>query len=49
MTVLSVLLGVVVVVAITALTGWFVAQEFGYMAVDRARLRADLSLSLRHI
>jgi CBS domain containing-hemolysin-like protein len=38
--VLSVLLGVLVVVAITALTGYFVAQEFGYMAVDRARLRA---------
>lgn len=37
---LNVLLGVLVVVAITALTGYFVAQEFGYMAVDRARLRA---------
>jgi CBS domain containing-hemolysin-like protein len=36
---LDVALGVLVVVAITALTGWFVAQEFGYMAVDRARLR----------
>ena len=36
----NVLLGVLVVVAITALTGYFVAQEFGYMAVDRARLRA---------
>ncbi|MGI9004346.1 MAG: hemolysin family protein [Pseudonocardia sp.] len=39
-TVLSVLLGVLVVLAITALTGYFVAQEFGYMAVDRSRLRA---------
>ncbi|MCD2192409.1 hemolysin family protein [Actinomycetospora endophytica] len=39
-TILGVLLGVVVVVAITAATGYFVAQEFGYMAVDRARLRA---------
>lgn len=38
--VLEVLLGVVVVVVITALTGYFVAQEFGYMAVDRSRLRA---------
>jgi CBS domain containing-hemolysin-like protein len=38
--VLDILLGAVVVLAITALTGWFVAQEFGYMAVDRARLRA---------
>ena len=37
---LDVLLGAAVVLAITALTGWFVAQEFGYMAVDRARLRA---------
>ncbi|MDN5917523.1 MAG: CNNM domain-containing protein, partial [Pseudonocardia sp.] len=39
-TVLGVLLGVVVVIAITALTGYFVAQEFGYMAVDRARLKS---------
>lgn len=39
-TILGILLGVVVVVLITAATGYFVAQEFGYMAVDRARLRA---------
>ncbi|HVL84023.1 MAG TPA: hemolysin family protein [Pseudonocardia sp.] len=39
-TVLSILLGLLVVVAITALTGYFVAQEFGYMAVDRSRLKA---------
>jgi CBS domain containing-hemolysin-like protein len=39
-TLLSILLGVLVVVAITALTGYFVAQEFGYMAVDRSRLKA---------
>lgn len=38
--VLEVGLGVLVVVAITALTGYFVAQEFGYMAVDRSRLRS---------
>jgi CBS domain containing-hemolysin-like protein len=38
-TVLSILLGVLVVVAITVLTGYFVAQEFGYMAVDRSRLK----------
>ncbi|WP_219417593.1 hemolysin family protein [Pseudonocardia nigra] len=37
---LSILLGTLVVVAITALTGYFVAQEFGYMAVDRSRLKA---------
>ncbi|HYH30878.1 MAG TPA: hemolysin family protein [Pseudonocardia sp.] len=37
---LSILLGVLVVLAITALTGYFVAQEFGYMAVDRSRLKA---------
>ena len=36
----SILLGILVVLVITALTGYFVAQEFGYMAVDRARLRA---------
>lgn len=34
-TILGVLLGVVVVLAIIAATGYFVAQEFGYMAVDR--------------
>ena len=39
-TVLSILVGVVVVLLITALTGYFVAQEFGFMAVDRSRLRA---------
>ena len=38
--VLSLLLGVVVILAITALTGYFVAQEFAYMAVDRSRLAA---------
>ena len=38
--VLSLLLGIVVVVAITALTGYFVAQEFAYMSVDRSRLGA---------
>ncbi len=36
----SIALGAVVVVLITALTGYFVAQEFAYMAVDRSRLKA---------
>lgn len=40
MTMLGVLLGVVVVLLLTVLTGYFVAQEFGYMAVDRSRLKA---------
>ncbi|ROR92486.1 hemolysin family protein [Nocardioides aurantiacus] len=40
MWVLSLLLGVLVVLAITAATGWFVAQEFAYMSVDRSRLKA---------
>ncbi|WP_392508659.1 hemolysin family protein [Naumannella halotolerans] len=40
MTLLSLLLGVLVVFAITAATGYFVAQEFAYMTVDRSRLRA---------
>ncbi len=40
MWVLSLLLGVLVVLAITAATGYFVAQEFAYMAVDRSRLSA---------
>ncbi|WP_188037344.1 hemolysin family protein [Actinotalea sp. JY-7885] len=38
--VLSLLAGVLVVLAITAVTGYFVAQEFAYMAVDRSRLNA---------
>ncbi|MDA0563500.1 hemolysin family protein [Streptomonospora sp. S1-112] len=38
--VLNILLGALVILAITAATGYFVAQEFGYMAVDRSRLKA---------
>ncbi|GAA3743829.1 CBS domain containing-hemolysin-like protein [Spinactinospora alkalitolerans] len=38
--VLNILLGALVVLLITAATGYFVAQEFGYMAVDRSRLKA---------
>ncbi len=38
--VLSLLLGVAVVGAITVLTGYFVAQEFAYMTVDRSALAA---------
>jgi CBS domain containing-hemolysin-like protein len=38
--VLSLLLGVAVVLGITVLTGYFVAQEFAYMAVDRSSLAA---------
>ena len=40
MEVLSLLVGVAVVLAITAVTGYFVAQEFAYMAVDRSALAA---------
>ncbi len=39
-TVLSLLFGVSVVMLITVATGYFVAQEFGFMAVDRSRLKA---------
>ena len=39
-TVLTILAGTLVVFGLTALTGYFVAQEFGYMAVDRSRLKA---------
>ena len=35
---LSLLTGVVVVLAITAVTAYFVAQEFAYMSVDRSKL-----------
>jgi CBS domain containing-hemolysin-like protein len=37
---LSLLLGIVVILAITAVTAYFVAQEFAYMTVDRSRLAA---------
>lgn len=37
---LTLLVGVVVVVLITVATGYFVAQEFAYMAVDRSALKA---------
>ena len=39
-TVGALLLGVLVVLLITVATGYFVAQEFAYMAVDRSRLRS---------
>ena len=39
-TVLSLLLGMLVVLGITVLTGYFVAQEFAFMAVDRSQLKA---------
>ncbi|WP_206025439.1 hemolysin family protein [Micromonospora zingiberis] len=37
---MALLLGLLVVLAITAATGYFVAQEFAYMAVDRSALSA---------
>lgn len=40
-TVLGIAFGVLVVLLITALTGYFVAQEFAYMSVDRSRLKAQ--------
>ena len=36
-------MGVVIVVAITAATAYFVAQEFAYLAVDRSRLQAAVA------
>jgi CBS domain containing-hemolysin-like protein len=39
-TLLALLLGVLVVLLITAVTAYFVAQEFAYMAVDRSQLTA---------
>ena len=38
--ILALLLGTLVVLLITVATGYFVAQEFAYMAVDRSRLKA---------
>lgn len=37
---LALAVGIVVVLAITAVTGYFVAQEFAFMAVDRSALAA---------
>lgn len=39
-TLLTLLVGIVVVLLITVATGYFVAQEFAYMAVDRSALKA---------
>ena len=39
-TLLGIAVGVLVVLLITVATGWFVAQEFAFTTVDRARLRA---------
>ncbi len=36
----SIIVGVLVVVLITVATGYFVAQEFAFLAVDRTRLQA---------
>jgi CBS domain containing-hemolysin-like protein len=36
-----ILIGLLLVLVITGLTGYFVAQEFGYVAVDRGRLRRE--------
>jgi CBS domain containing-hemolysin-like protein len=38
--ILLLLLGILVILAIIAANGYFVAQEFAYMAVDRTRLAA---------
>ncbi|MEV6365399.1 HlyC/CorC family transporter [Micromonospora musae] len=34
-----IVLGLVLIIVLTALTGYFVAQEFGFVAVDRGKLR----------
>src|SRR5215217_5765819 len=36
---MSILIGLVLILVLTAATGYFVAQEFAYVAVDRNRLR----------
>lgn len=38
--ILTILLGLLIILAIIAVNGYFVAQEFAYMAVDRTRLSA---------
>lgn len=39
--VLTLLLGLIVILVIIAANGYFVAQEFAYMSVDRNRLAAQ--------
>src|SRR5690625_1149597 len=39
--VLLLLLGILIILAIIAAGGYFVAQEFSYMSVDRAQLSAE--------
>lgn len=39
--VLTLVIGIIVVLVIIALNGYFVAQEFAYMSVDRSRLAAS--------
>jgi CBS domain containing-hemolysin-like protein len=39
-----ILVGLLLVILVTAVTGYFVAQEFGYVAVDRNRLRQQAEL-----
>lgn len=34
-----IVIGLLLIIALTVLTGYFVAQEFGYVAVDRGKLR----------
>src|SRR3954451_14640121 len=36
-----IVIGLLLVLLVTAVTGYFVAQEFGYVAADRGRLRRD--------
>ena len=40
-TILVLLLGIVTILVIIAANGYFVAQEFSYMSVDRNRLAAQ--------
>ncbi|TWH22641.1 hypothetical protein [Prauserella rugosa] len=46
---LSLLLGIVVILAVIAANGYFVAQEFAYMAVDRSRLAPKLVIAPRSV
>ena len=39
-TILTLLIGILIILAMIAANGYFVAQEFAYMAVDRTRLAA---------
>ena len=42
-----IVVGLLLILVLTAATGYFVAQEFGYVAVDRGKLRSSPMTAIR--